>query len=250
MGLTDASVAFIPSSIIARGTFDGPSPALPKLPLLPDPPWPVESFCGPGGSIVVAFTALVVGLPPAGCGFPGSGIACLSTTGSTEGHISVLGLSATDPEHFFTKVGYCTQFDSHPKGFTGYQFVYSFLRLFGWDHRKSEEAAWRVIERVGLVEAANRQVAGYSKGMRQRIRLAQSICHDPQVLVLDELGAIRCPTLVITGEDDTAQPARNSEQIAAGIRGAKLVRIPACGHSSSLEQPEAVTAAMREIMKG
>ena len=66
--------------------------------------------------------------------------------------------------------------------------------------------------------------------------------------VLDELGAIRCPALVITGEDDTAQPARNSEQIVAGIRGAKLVRIPACGHSSSLEQPEAVTAAMREIM--
>ncbi len=67
--------------------------------------------------------------------------------------------------------------------------------------------------------------------------------------VLDELGAIRCPTLVITGEDDTAQPAKNSEQIAAGIRGAKLVRIPACGHSSSLEQPEAVAAAMREIME-
>lgn len=67
--------------------------------------------------------------------------------------------------------------------------------------------------------------------------------------VLDELAAIRCPTLVITGEDDTAQPPRNSEQIAAAIRGARLVRIPACGHSSSLEQPEAVIAAMREIMK-
>ena len=66
---------------------------------------------------------------------------------------------------------------------------------------------------------------------------------------LSELGAIRCPTVVITGEDDTAQPARNSEQIAAGIRGARLVRIPACGHSSSLEQPEAVIAAMREVMK-
>ena len=66
---------------------------------------------------------------------------------------------------------------------------------------------------------------------------------------LSELAAIRCPTGVITGEDDTAQPARNSEQIAAGIRGARLVCIPACGHSSSLEQPEAVIAAMREIMK-
>jgi pimeloyl-ACP methyl ester carboxylesterase len=66
--------------------------------------------------------------------------------------------------------------------------------------------------------------------------------------VLSELAAIRCPTVVITGEDDTAQPAHNSEQIAAGIRGARLVRIPACGHSSSLEQPEAVITAMREVM--
>ena len=67
--------------------------------------------------------------------------------------------------------------------------------------------------------------------------------------VLEELGSIRCPVLVIAGEDDTAQPARNSEQIAAGIPGAKLVRVPASGHSSSLEQPEAVVAAMREIMQ-
>ena len=46
--------------------------------------------------------------------------------------------------------------------------------------------AWKAIERVGLVEAAKRKVAGYSKGMRQRIRLAQAIAHEPSVLVLDE----------------------------------------------------------------
>src|SRR5260370_7479945 len=46
--------------------------------------------------------------------------------------------------------------------------------------------AWRVIERVNLVDAAKRNIAGYSKGMRQRVRLAQAIAHDPQVLVLDE----------------------------------------------------------------
>jgi ABC-2 type transport system ATP-binding protein len=46
--------------------------------------------------------------------------------------------------------------------------------------------AWRAIERVNLVEAAERNVAGYSKGMRQRIRLAQALSHDPKVLVLDE----------------------------------------------------------------
>ena len=129
----------------------------------------ITSLVGPNGSGKTTLMNLMTGLIQ-----------------PTEGRISILGLNAKDPEKFFTKVGYCTQFDSCPKGFTGYQFVYSFLRLFGWDHRKSEEATWRAIERVGLMEAARRAVAGYSKGMRQRIRLAQSISHDPQVLVLDE----------------------------------------------------------------
>src|SRR5207253_10410866 len=62
----------------------------------------------------------------------------------------------------------------------------SFLRLFGTSHAECEKQAWKAIERVNLVEAANRKVAGYSKGMRQRIKLAQAIAHDPRVLVLDE----------------------------------------------------------------
>lgn len=129
----------------------------------------ITSLVGPNGSGKTTLMNLLTGLLQ-----------------PTEGRISVLGLTAADPERFFAQVGYCTQFDSHPKGFTGYQFVYSFLRLFGWGHAKSDQAAWEAIERVGLVEAAKRQVAGYSKGMRQRIRLAQAISHDPRVLVLDE----------------------------------------------------------------
>ena len=63
-----------------------------------------------------------------------------------------------------------------------------------------------------------------------------------------ELAAIRCPTLVIAGEDDTAQPPANQEKLAAAIPNAKVVRIPGAGHSSSLEQPQAVIAAMRELL--
>jgi 3-oxoadipate enol-lactonase len=66
----------------------------------------------------------------------------------------------------------------------------------------------------------------------------------------DELAAIRRPTLVIAGEDDTAQPVANSKKLAEAIPHARLVRIPAAGHSSTLEQPEAVIAAMRELMTG
>lgn len=65
----------------------------------------------------------------------------------------------------------------------------------------------------------------------------------------EELALVRCPTLIITGEDDTAQPPRNSDSMVDGIRGAKAVRIPGAGHSSSLEEPEAVIAAMRELFQ-
>jgi 3-oxoadipate enol-lactonase len=64
-----------------------------------------------------------------------------------------------------------------------------------------------------------------------------------------ELSLIRCPTLVITGEEDTARPPADSEKLAEAISGARLVRIPRSGHSSSLEQPEAVIAAMRDFIE-
>src|SRR4030095_7828924 len=69
---------------------------------------------------------------------------------------------------------------------TGYEFVKSFLSVHGLSPKEVEEKTWRAIERVDLIEAAHRKVAAYSKGMRQRIRLAQSIAHAPSVLILDE----------------------------------------------------------------
>ena len=63
----------------------------------------------------------------------------------------------------------------------------------------------------------------------------------------EELALVRCPTLIIAGEDDTAQPPRNSQSLVEGVRGARFVRIPGAGHSSSLEEPEAIIAAMREL---
>lgn len=60
-----------------------------------------------------------------------------------------------------------------------------------------------------------------------------------------ELGAIRAPTLVLVGEEDVATPPRVSEQLQAGIAGARLVRVPGAGHSSPVEQPAPVTEALR-----
>ena len=104
----------------------------------------------------------------------------------TRGTIRILGHSVDEPEELFKLVGYCTQFDSFPKGLTGYQFIYLYLRLFGYDARQADDQTWTAIERANLTDAAHRKVAGYSKGMRQRIRLAQALSHNPRVLILDE----------------------------------------------------------------
>ena len=104
----------------------------------------------------------------------------------TRGAISLLGVPTDQPERLFRKVGYCTQFDSFPRGVTGREFINSFLLVHGYDGKRANELSQLALERVNLVEAADRKVAGYSKGMRQRIRLAQSIAHQPAVLILDE----------------------------------------------------------------
>ena len=129
----------------------------------------VTSLVGPNGSGKTTLMNLMTGL-----------------VHPTRGRISVLGMNPTEPEKLFKILGYSTQFDSFPKGLTGFQFVCSYLRLGGRDAQAAEQLAWRAIERVNLMDAANRNVAGYSKGMRQRIRLAQALCNDPRVLVLDE----------------------------------------------------------------
>jgi len=104
----------------------------------------------------------------------------------TRGKITLLGIPTDQPEQLFRKVGYCTQFDSFPRGLTGRQFLNSFLLVHGFDRKRTNELSQQALERVNLVEAADRKVAAYSKGMRQRIRLAQAIAHEPVVLILDE----------------------------------------------------------------
>lgn len=129
----------------------------------------ITSLVGPNGSGKTTLMNLMTGL-----------------VRPTQGAISVMGMTPDQPEEFFRHVGYCTQFDSFPKGVTGYEFVSQSLKLRGLSGAEVDRLTTEAIERVGMSEAAHRSVAGYSKGMRQRMRLAQSIAHHPTVLVLDE----------------------------------------------------------------
>lgn len=129
----------------------------------------ITSLVGPNGSGKTTLMNLMTGL-----------------IHPTRGELSVLGLTPKDPERFFRTVGYCTQFDSFPKGVTGREFVEFGLRLHGWTGEQVRDRAAAAIARVSMTAAADRKVAGYSKGMRQRIRLSHAIAHDPEVLVLDE----------------------------------------------------------------
>jgi ABC-2 type transport system ATP-binding protein len=104
----------------------------------------------------------------------------------SQGSIRILGIATDDPERLFHHVGYCTQYDSFPRGATGREFVYSYLRVHGYTDAETTRLTDEALDRVGMTQAARRRVAGYSKGMRQRIKLAQAIAHKPSVLVLDE----------------------------------------------------------------
>src|SRR5262249_3405764 len=65
-------------------------------------------------------------------------------------------------------------------------WVSALVRLNGYDEREAAAAADRALQAVDLLDAADKKIAAYSKGMRQRIKLAQAIAHDPALLVLDE----------------------------------------------------------------
>ncbi len=101
------------------------------------------------------------------------------------GSVRVCGHDAWSSSGKF-HLGYCPEHDRFYEEMSGRRFVRTMARLCGFSGSEARRRTEEVLELVGMADRADRRIAGYSKGMRQRIKLAQALVHDPEVLLLDE----------------------------------------------------------------
>lgn len=104
----------------------------------------------------------------------------------TLGTVRVLGESPRNNAGLFRRLGYCPAGEGLYANVSGYDWVKYLLRLHGRSARQADSAAAATLELVGMAEAMHRPISSYSRGMRQRTKLAQALAHDPDFLILDE----------------------------------------------------------------
>ncbi len=104
----------------------------------------------------------------------------------TTGRVLVMGEPPFANPRVFRKLGYCPEIENNYDDMTGRDFVTMLAAMGGLPSSTLKPRVSEAIETVGMTSAADRKIGGYSKGMRQRIKVAQGIVHDPDALILDE----------------------------------------------------------------
>ncbi|MDA1307662.1 MAG: ABC transporter ATP-binding protein [Acidobacteria bacterium] len=143
---------------------------------------------------VIGLNDVTVTVPPGITGLLGPNGAGKSTfmkliTGQlspSKGSVTVLGEPIWQNPALYFRIGFCPEQDAFYDRMTGLEWVTALVRLNGLTDTEAAQAAERALTAVDLMDAANKKIGAYSKGMRQRVKLAQAIAHDPELLILDE----------------------------------------------------------------
>jgi ABC-2 type transport system ATP-binding protein len=147
---------------------------------------------GPG---ITALDDLTVSVEPGVVGLIGANGAGKSTLikillglqPPTSGHASVLGLDiGRDGTQIRGRVGFMPEYECLPPDMSATEFVVHMARMSGLPATAARERAADTLRHVGLYEERYRPIGGYSTGMRQRVKLAQALVHDPKLVFLDE----------------------------------------------------------------
>ena len=134
-----------------------------------DVPPGVTGLLGPNGAGKSTFMKLVTGqLRP------------------SKGTLTVLGEPIWQNPDIYFRIGFCPEQDAFYERMTGLEWVTALLRLNGGSDSEATATAKRALDTVDLSDAANKKIGAYSKGMRQRIKMAQALAHEPELLILDE----------------------------------------------------------------
>jgi ABC-2 type transport system ATP-binding protein len=143
---------------------------------------------------VIGLNDVTVSVPPGITGLLGPNGAGKSTfmkliTGQlrpSKGEVKVLGEPIWGNSDLYFRIGFCPEQDAFYDRMTGLEWVMALVRLNGLSDAEAKTAAERALTAVDLMDAAGKRIGAYSKGMRQRVKLAQAIVHDPELLILDE----------------------------------------------------------------